>query len=394
MPYQSRSREDHRALESIKGSGKFGAAIGVADHSANVSAKEYSGVVLSSASQVRGLRNSANRLMQTQNTMLSPEFFLASLPEGWRPKVVAVYSARDVIGVLYAKERIIKGFPTGIVYADGSLGGVLLADHLYHRCAFRVAAETLLASSGIRGMRLRILHSSRDFDAVLQLTASKSLDIEYSPVEDRSSPLWKNHAHLGLADTYDDFLKTLGSTTRHNFRYYRRRFEASGHKFVEHLSLDELSSASLALFPKSKLTARAQQKSIDWQLKRVAAASRPLAVGLKHHSGEWLSVLGGWYMPGGALLSFQYNNEENFSQDSLSIVLRAYLIELLIRQRLKELVIWADTGPPLSRYVYYPPAIDVRLDITARSWRVARLLISAVGPRLPKPLAAVAQWVA
>jgi hypothetical protein len=30
----------------------------------------------------------------------------------------------------------------------------------------------------------------------------------------------------------------LSSITRHNFRQYRRRFDASGHKFVQHLSLN------------------------------------------------------------------------------------------------------------------------------------------------------------
>jgi hypothetical protein len=158
--------------------------------------------------------------------------------------------------------------------------------------------------------------------------------------------------------------------------------------------MDELRSASLALFPKSKLTAGSQQAFIDWQLNRVATMSRPLAVGLKHRNGEWLSVLGGCYTPGGALLIFQCNNEENFGHDSLSIVLRAYLIELLIRKGLKEFVIWAGTAPPLSRYVSYAPTIDVRLDVTARSWRVARAIISAVRPRLPKRLAAAAQWIA
>src|SRR5262249_7240219 len=159
--------------------------------------------------------------------------------------------------------------------------------------------------------------------------------VQYFPVEDRCSPLWKQHAHLALAETYDQFLRTLGSATRHNFRYYRRRFEASGHRFVEHLSLDELRGAVLGLFPKSKLTATTQ-KSLNGQLERLATASSLLAAGLKHKSGDWLSVAGGWYMPGRAVLCFQCNNEKDFARDSLSVVLRAYLIELLIRRGLKE----------------------------------------------------------
>jgi hypothetical protein len=56
-----------------------------------------------------------------------------------------------------------------------------------------------------------------------------------------------------------------------------------------------------------------------------------------------------------AVLRFQCNYDGDYDTDSLSTVLRAYLIEDLIRQGLKELVIWGGTGPPLSRYVSYPP---------------------------------------
>jgi len=359
----------------------------------SLAAKNYFAVVLSSVAEIRGLERAAKRLMRTEDTMLSPEFFLASVSIGWRPKVVAVYRECDVIGILYAGERTIKGIPTGIVHADGSLGGILLADPLYHKRAFRTAIEALLASPRIRGMRLRILHSSRDFDGALQLTSSASHDVQYFPITDLNSPLWKTHAHLPLADTYDQFLKALGTTTRHNFRYYRRRFEASGHSFVERLSMDELRSGALNLLPKSKYTARRQDTWIDGHLRVVSAAKRPLAVGLKHCGGEWLSVLGGWYTPGGAVLGFQCNNEEDFGHDSLSVVLRAYLIESLIRQGLKELVILAGTAPPLSRYVTYANTIEMRLDVSSRSWRMARSIISTVEPLLPRRLAAAAHWI-
>ena len=391
MPYQFCAPANDGGWKSIGLSPEISG--GNSGNSTNVSANEYSGVVLSSAAQIRRLRDSAKRLMRTEDTMLSPEFFLASLGKGWGPKVVAVRDAHEVIGILYARQRTIKGFPTGVVYADGSLGSVLLTDPLYHKSVFRVAVQALLASSGIGGMRLRVLRSSRDFDAVLQFCACQSLDVRHFDIEDRGSPLWKNHAHVALAETYDQFLATLGSTTRHNFRYYRRRFEASGHRFVEHLSLAELRGATLGLFPKSELTA-GSQRSLDRQLESVAAAGRPLTAGLRHNNGDWLSVLGGWYMPdGAAVLCFQCNDEKDFARDSLSVVLRAYLIELLIQRGLKELVIWGDTGPPLSRYASYASTIEIRLDTTARSWRAVRSILTTVGPHLPKRLAEVVQWV-
>ncbi len=68
----------------------------------SLAAKNYFAVVLSSVAEIRGLERAAKRLMRTEDTMLSPEFFLASVSIGWRPKVVAVYRECDVIGILYA----------------------------------------------------------------------------------------------------------------------------------------------------------------------------------------------------------------------------------------------------------------------------------------------------
>jgi len=365
----------------------------LADATISSLASEYSGVLLSAATKILELKEVASQLAQQDEPMLDPAFFLASVSKGWAPRVVVVYTGRDVAGILYAKKRVISGISTGVVYADRSLGGMLLVREQHRQDVFRVALETLLSSPGIRGIRLRLLRDGGDLDAIGQLAVSRSLDVQYSLIEHDDSPLWKYHAHLPLADSYERFLSRLGSTTRHNFRYYRRRFEASGHLFIDRLSLDELRSAALELASKSKFVTSWRQMEIENGLKMVAAASRPLAIGLKHRNGEWLSVIGGWYRPRGGVLCFQCNNDCDFDQDSLSVVLRAYLIESLIEQSLEELVIWADTRGPLSRYVSYVPAVGVRLDLPTCSWRVARMLISTAKPFLPKRLAAAAHWI-
>jgi hypothetical protein len=356
---------------------------------------DYSGVVLSSNTAIRQLRDVARRLTQQDDSMLDPEFFLASVSKGWKPRVVAVYGTRGLVGIMYAKERVISDLvPTGVVYADGSLGGMLLVNPSRQQDVFRTAVDTLLATPGIRSVRLRLPQHSETLGGIRQLTASRPVDAHYFRLHYRPSPLWKHHAHLSLSSSYEQFLKRLGSTTRHNFRYYRRQFEASGHTFVESLSIDELRDAALDLAVKSKLTTPQRQSDIAKGITLVATARRPLAIGLKHHNGEWLSILGGWYKPGGAVLLFQCNNDRDFGRESLSVVLRAYCIEHLIVQGLKELVIWADTGPPLSRYVTYAPSIGVQLDAPTYPWRFARFLLSTVGPWLPKRLAAAAQWLA
>lgn len=355
---------------------------------------EYSGTVLRSVREIRHLKAIARHLRLQDDPMLDPDFFLASVSQGWAPRIVAVYRTGELVAIVYAKERIISGVPTGVVYADGSLGEVLLANPLHQQNAFCIGVETLLSSRGIRSVRVRLPACSSEVEALLRLAASRPLEVQVSFIQHNESPLWKYHAHLPLPDTYDQFLQRLGGTTRHNFRYYRRRFEASGHKFIQHLSTHELRLAALDLAPKSRLTSPWRQAEIDQVLNMVTTAGRPLAIGLKHQSGEWLSVLGGWYRPGGAVLCFQCNNERDFGSDSLSTILRAYLIEFLIQQGLGELVIWADTGPPLSRYVSYTPTACIALNVRSYCWRAARLLLSKGRYYLPKRLAVALQWIA
>ncbi len=354
----------------------------------------YSGVVLSSDTKIRELGVAAKRLIQQADPSLSPEFFLASASIGWRPRVVAIYCGCEVVGVLYAKERVLAGIPSGIVYADGSLSSPLLGDPRHQLVFFRVAVESLLAHPGIRGALLRVPHASDEFEAVKQFASSTGLDSRYSDLEFDDSTLWKSHAHLALSGTYEEFLEGLGCTTRHNFRRYRRRFEAAGYSWVERLSSDELHSAVSHLAPKTKYYDAASLTRVETQLNMVAAIDRPLAMGLKHHTGEWLSVLGGWYKPRGAVFCFQYNNDQEFGQYSLSLVLRTYLIEHLIAQKLKELVIWGGSGPPLSRYVTYVPTIVIRFDKPTFLWRTTRRVIATIRPHLPSRWAEAAQWLA
>jgi hypothetical protein len=360
----------------------------VADAPAKDDVSGYSGVILSSQRQISQLRDIAGRWLQPDD---DPEFFLSSVSKGWEARVVAVRRAGELVGIMYAKERIIAGFPSGIVYADGSLADTIVADPLHRQNVFRIAVDTLLRFPTIRGVRVRILRSGCELTAIRELIASRPLDTHYSRIKHGYPSIWKHHAHLLLADNYEQFLIGLGATTRHNFRYYRRRFEASGHSFIDHLSMEELRSAALALGPKSTFTGRPLE--VEHALNVVGAARRPLAIGLKHQNGEWLSVIGGWYRPRGAVLLVQFNNNRDFGPDSLSIVLRAYLIEMLIRQGLEELVIWAGTGPPLSRYVRYLPTICVSLDVPRYSWRMARFFVSTAGPWLPGRFASAAQWV-
>jgi hypothetical protein len=350
---------------------------------AQVEDRTYSCSVLSSPDEIRSLKPFVRRSITQNDILFDPEFFLSSVSSGWEPRVVVVHNETELAGVVYGKEKIILGRHLGVVYADLSLGSASSGDSVHQESIFRIAMEKLLASPGTRGVRLRILRGSPESAAIHKLVASRNLDVHFSRVKDHSS--------LALPDTYEQLLQSFGSTTRHNFRYYRRRFEAAGHIYLESLSLDELSPAAMYLKPRCRIPS--QPRSVERLLEMVAAADEVLAVGLKHRSGEWLGIVGGVYRPGAGVLLLQLSNDRNFPRDSLSVVLRGYLIETLIRRGIRLLTIWGGTAPPLSRYVKYIPTLGIHLDLPSFPWRLERQLVTKIGPWLPKRLGLDAQWI-
>jgi hypothetical protein len=344
----------------------------------------YSATVMSSVTDIQRLKPSIIRAIPQCDILFDPEFFLASLSSEWGPKVVALHNGNELAGIVYAKESIVGGLRLGVVYADLSLGGVPIGEFIQRQDTFRIALETVLASPGIRGMRLRILRSSPELAAVREIVASRRFDTHFSRVKD--------HAVLPLPESYEQMLQRFGSTTRRNFRYYRRRFEGAGHTYLESLAMDELRSAAFYLDPRCAIPSRPE--SIERMLKMVAAANQPLIVGLKHKNGEWLSIIGGLYRLGSGVVLLQLNNDRNFPRDSLSVVLRAYLIETLIRQGTKELIFWAGTAAPLSRYVTFVPTLGIYIDRPDYGWRLVRRTVSKFGPWLPKRARADARWIA
>ena len=125
----------------------------------------------------------------------------------------------------------------------------------------------------------------------------------------------------------------------------------------------------------------------------LSAADRPLLVGLRSRSGEWLSLAGGWQEEARATLFFQLNNDKEHSSASLSTVLRAYLVEMLIDQCVKELVLWGGSSAPLMRVADTVPALAVQLDKSTRSWRFLRAALSSVSKWMPTQIATGLRWV-
>jgi hypothetical protein len=346
----------------------------------------YLTTILSSPSEIARLDGSVDRLVPQRDVTLTPAFFLASLADNWLPRVAVAYHDHAIAGIVYGKERTIAGFPTGLIYADGRLGTLAVARPPDCEDVVLAAVRAWFALPRVRAIRLAIAPAGPEARVAARIGSTMPIDLTHA-----AAPPSELHSRLRLPAAYESFLESLGKKTRRNFRYYRRRFEAAGHTYLEHLSSDDFDRAATDLRTKCHLSGSSSE--IRRAVRTVLSAPDTWIAGMKHANGEWLSVAAGWRAQGCATMFLQLNNDKQFADASLSVVLRAFLIETFIRQGISELVFWSGSAPPLSRYVEPIPAIAVHLDAPTIGWRFVRGMIGTTEPLIGRWFTPDVRWM-
>jgi hypothetical protein len=154
---------------------------------------------------------------------------------------------------------------------------------------------------------------------------------------------------LTLADSYTDMLASFGPRTRRSLRTKRRQLEDTLRpEFFPSLEPEQaldvmsyLGSRSSSPF-KSKWYLHARQKFLR-------ARANAFAMALRSHDGTWLSLLSGWRRNGTTYVDMQMNHSE-FKRESLSAVMRAFLLEHEIGAGQKYLEFVGGCSLLLERY--------------------------------------------
>lgn len=326
-------------------------------------------------------------LLPDSNPVLDPEFFLSSVDRRkWRPYVVAVRVGRQLAGAVYAKERLIGGIRTGLIYADQVVGGMVVAKEEQSALVLESAFRKLILRRGFRGLRIVLPPGHTGIGALEKMTSFREnakLELSYSRAN--------IHRRLSLPGRYETFLKQLGPTTRRNFRYYRRRSELAGNTYCSRVDLDECRRAASRLA--SKCSHASDEQRFTRGFNMLETVSDPLLVGLRDKEGELVSLMAGWRHADSATLLFQLNNDRQYPRDSLSTVLRSYLIESLIETGVNEAIFWGGTSGALMRYAELIPGVQVYVDSCTFTWRLVRSLVASVVDSLPWRLRIRAEWV-
>ncbi len=332
----------------------------------------------------RQVLKEAHEYCWKRRTIWRPQFFLASVSRpSWRPNLTIIREGSRLAGIVYAKERCVFGIPSGIIYGDGSLHTMIVADRAGREPVFQAAIENMLRTPGVRAIRMVLPPGGFEIDVLSRLAAERRWEISYGPVE--------NHIIVPLPGRYEEFLQSASYKTRRNLRYYRRQFEQAGGVFVDRVDWSDFHRAAWALRPKSRiappLAAMARPMNVLW------VAGQPILAGLRSRSGDWLGLAGGWRDGDRAVLFFQLNDDRHHPRASLSTVLRSYFIEMLISLGVRDLVLWGGSAGPISRLAYPIPAVAVHVDKPSGPWRSVRWMLSAAAKWAPPAVANRIRWI-
>ena len=153
---------------------------------------------------------------------------------------------------------------------------------------------------------------------------------------------------LPLASTYEGMLAGLGPRTRRSLAGKRQQLEKSLKvEFVAALDADECLKVMLELHGKS--TPRRVPEFYQARYRLLRGKSEFFSMGLRLADGPWLSMVTGWRRNQVTYVDLQMN-DMNYKKESLSAVMRAFLLEYEIGLKQEMINFVAGSSLLLRRY--------------------------------------------
>ena len=252
-------------------------------------------------------------------------------------------TADDLLGAVLLYRYMVLGCGIGMFSTNDRSGrGTLVAPEGLRSAMAAMASRSLLD----RGV-LAVLISFRDEDSANHKELDKSESLSRATADDRTARwAWREREtpdYLPLEETFDATLAKIGTRTRRNMRYYRKRAEAElGCVFVPEV---QISKREFLDFNRECMYA-VPAKVAAWRYESLKYLETPLLMGIKDWKGRWLSLLGGRRHHEGTEILWQMNRS-GLSVYSLSIVMRSYFMEHEIAHGMTKLYMEGGTAHPM-----------------------------------------------
>jgi hypothetical protein len=297
--------------------------------------------------EIRDLRL---RCGQQDDLTTDPEYFIAANTLRFR-RVLAVLIRRDqeLEACVFFIEHCILGVGLGFLDGGDAAGESLVAAPEPFRTEYvLLAAQALLRFSRIHGVSLRM---SGSCDRCIDVMGPES---RYRVFVATDTP-----RKLPLEGSYREMLAAMGPRTRRSLAAKRRQLENSaGVVFLPVLEPDQALEAMLQLQPRA-LPHRLRK---FYRARYRLLCQRPefFSMGMRLPDGTWLSILSGWRHDRMTHVDLQMNHSR-FKKESLSAVMRAFMLEheIALKQQLIDFV--GGTALLLRRYCHPEPCTDIFL---------------------------------
>jgi hypothetical protein len=288
---------------------------------------------------------------QQDDLTTDPEYFIAANTSRVR-RVAAVLIRRDqeLEACVFFIEHCIIGVGLGLLEGgDGAGEGLVVGPEPFRVEYVHLAAQALLRFWRIHGVSLRIC---APFDHCIDVMGPKS---RYRIFVDRVAP-----RKLPLESTYRKMLAAMGPRTRRSLAGKRRRLEESAQ--VVFLSALEPAAALEAML-QLRRRAMPSRSAKFYRARYRMLCERPefFCMGMCLPNGAWLSVLSGWRRDRVTYVDVQMN-DQRFKKESLSAVMRAFMLEHEIACKQQCIDFVGGTSLLLRRYCYpIEPCTDIFL---------------------------------
>lgn len=279
------------------------------------------------------------RCGQEDDLTTEPEYFIAAntLPNR-RCAAVLIRREQQLEACVLFYEHTRLGIGLGLFRGGDYIGESLVTGPEAHRVQYvHLATEALLKERRIHGVSLSVKAS---VDACLEIIgpASNFRRFVGTTVQHK----------LPLESTYEGMLARLGPRTRRSLAGKRQQLEKSANvQFLPELDPDQSLEGMLALEAKSMPPRNSKFFHARYRLLR--ANSDFFSMGLRLPDGQWLSLLTGWRRNGVTYVDLQMN-DMNYKKESLSAVMRAFMLEHEIGRRQELINFVGGSSLLLRRY--------------------------------------------
>ncbi len=268
-----------------------------------------------------------------------PQYFIAANTlKNRKCAAVLIRCNQELEACVLFYEHAVKEVGIGLFRGGDYIGESLVVAPEEHRLFFvHLATLELLRHWRVLGVSLSIKARSEDC-LELMGPASHLRRFLFTEIQHK----------LPLEPTYEGLLARLGPRTRRSLQSKRQQLEKNTQvQFIPAVEADTCLEIMLALETKSMPSRITDFYRARHRLLRLN--SDYFSMGLRLPDGTWLSMLSGWRRKGVTYVDLQMN-DMNYKRESLSAVMRAFMLEHEITLKQKMINFVGGSSLLLRRY--------------------------------------------